>query len=560
VLLGAKWGDSGQLFTIFAPGIGFMLLYFTHVWIHLSLGRPDRWLRWGFVDLAATTIFLLIGLHWKAQGIAAAWVVSYWVLALPALWYASKPIGLGISEVVGVIWQYVVAALVSGASGYLLIKAIPALRMKPGLAGAITHLSEVSVLFLVFYLLGVIVLHRGLAPIYQVMSLVREMTARVGREPSPGEKAADWRMEDRGRQGWPSDAAAPLVSILIPAYNAREWIGDTLRSALAQTWPNIEIIVVDDGSTDDTAAVAQEFEGQCVKVVTQKNQGAAAARNTAYSQCHGDYIQWLDADDLLAPDKIERQMEVLGPNGSKSLLLSGAWGKFMYRFRHAKFDPTGLWCDLAPAEWLHRKLEQNIYMQTATWLVSRELTEAAGPWDPRLLGDDDGEYFCRVLMASEGTWFVRASQVYYRSFGYDSLGYVGLSMRKCEAHWLSMQLHIKYLRSLEDTPRSRAACMQYLRNCLIYFYPEKSAIVEQTEAIARELGDRLGEPILSWKYVWLKDLFGWEFAKEVQVAMRKVRWRVARKLDGMLFKTEMLQEQPEQTVRRVRMQRDRVPI
>jgi glycosyltransferase involved in cell wall biosynthesis len=105
----------------------------------------------------------------------------------------------------------------------------------------------------------------------------------------------------------------PLVSILIPAYKAQEWIVDTLRSALAQTWPRIEIIVVDDGSTDPTLAIARQFESESVRVISQKNQGAAAARNKALSLCHGDYIQSLDADDLLASDKIAKQMEVLAP-------------------------------------------------------------------------------------------------------------------------------------------------------------------------------------------------------------------------------------------------------
>src|ERR1041385_4381684 len=94
----------------------------------------------------------------------------------------------------------------------------------------------------------------------------------------------------------------PLVSILIPAYNAEQWIGDAIRSAIDQTWDHKEIIVVDDGSTDRTLAAAKRFESPLVRVVSQKNQGAAAARNLAFSLSKGDYIQWLDADDLLAPD------------------------------------------------------------------------------------------------------------------------------------------------------------------------------------------------------------------------------------------------------------------
>src|ERR1700761_9459971 len=100
----------------------------------------------------------------------------------------------------------------------------------------------------------------------------------------------------------------PLVSILIPAYNAEKWLVDTLESAIAQTWPQKEIIVVDDGSTDRTLAIARHFERSAVRVVTQPNQGAAAARNKAFSLSRGEYIQWLDADDLLSSEKVEHQM------------------------------------------------------------------------------------------------------------------------------------------------------------------------------------------------------------------------------------------------------------
>ena len=76
----------------------------------------------------------------------------------------------------------------------------------------------------------------------------------------------------------------PLVSILIPAFNAEAWIADTIQSALDQTWPEKEIIVVDDGSSDQTLAIARKFTGDGVIVISQKNLGAATARNAAYSK------------------------------------------------------------------------------------------------------------------------------------------------------------------------------------------------------------------------------------------------------------------------------------
>jgi glycosyltransferase involved in cell wall biosynthesis len=330
-------------------------------------------------------------------------------------------------------------------------------------------------------------------------------------------------------------ATQPLVSILIPAYNAEEWIAESLGSVLAQTWENKEIIVVDDGSKDRTVEVARQFENQGVRVIRQENKGAAAARNTAFSLSKGDYIQWLDADDLLAPDKISKQMELVRQGVGKRTALSGAYGIFMFRTHGTQFIPTELWCNrMSPAEWLVRKMSQNLYMQTATWLISRELTEAAGPWDTRLLGDDDGEYFCRVLMASDEVLFVPDARVFYRCFGYNTLSYLG-DTRKIEAHWLSMKLHIAYLRRLEQSKRVNAACVQYLHNWLLSFYPEHTEIVNEAQQMATEMGGELGVPSLSWKYRWIKQLFGWRTAKTAQRILRKQRWAFQRRVYKLLY-------------------------
>jgi len=326
----------------------------------------------------------------------------------------------------------------------------------------------------------------------------------------------------------------PLVSILIPAYNAGEWIEDTLWSAVGQNWDRKEIIVVDDGSTDETLAIARQFESGSVRVFTQENQGAAAARNRALSLSEGDYIQWLDADDLLSSDKVALQMEGLRQLASKRTLSSSPWGRFLFRSQRSEFTPTPLWCDLPPVEWLLRKMGQNLHMQTATWLVSRELTEAAGPWDTQLLGDDDGEYFCRVLLASDGVRFVPDAKVYYRASGPSSLSFIGHSHKKLEAQWRSMQLHVGYLRSLEDSERTRTACVQYLQNWLIYFYPERLDVVRQAHQLAADVGGKLEVPRLSWKYSWIEKVFGWRVAKRAQVFLPAVRWSVERFGDKLL--------------------------
>jgi glycosyltransferase involved in cell wall biosynthesis len=328
----------------------------------------------------------------------------------------------------------------------------------------------------------------------------------------------------------------PLVSILIPAYNAEEFIADTLRSAQAQTWLDKEIIVVDDGSADQTLAIARRFESKEVKVVTQANQGAAAARNTAFSLCQGDYIQWLDADDLLSPDKVERQM--VAARNDRRTLLSCAWGRFLYRPAHAQFLPSALWCDLTPVEWLLRKMAGNLHMQTATWLVSRELSEAAGPWNVLLKSDDDGEYFCRVLLASDDVRFVPEARVYYRMAGFSRLSYIGYSEPKMVAQLESMKRHIGYLRSLEDSGRVRAACLNYLRTWSPHFYPERMDLFGAAQQMAAELGGQLAMPKTSWKYAWIQALLGWRAAKRVQLHYNEVKWSLLRQWDKMLFQLE----------------------
>jgi len=330
----------------------------------------------------------------------------------------------------------------------------------------------------------------------------------------------------------------PLVSILIPAFNAEQWIGDCLRCAVSQTWPHKEIIVVDDGSKDQTLAIAKHFESTFLKVCTQENQGAAATRNNAFAMCQGDYVQWLDADDLMSPGKTETQMEIVERYKNNRLLISSAWGLFMHRPYRAHFTPSPLWQDLTPVEWLMRKMENNIYMQTATWLVSRKLAETAGPWDTRLLGDDDGEFFCRVLLASEGTRFVPEAKVYYRQAGAGSLSYIGFSNRKLEAQWISMKLHIKYLCSLQDDERARAACVTYMQNWMSCFYPERLDIYREAEELAKSLGGELKVPRLSWKYSWIDSLAGRSKAKQAQVFLPRIKWSLIQSWDRALFQVQ----------------------
>jgi glycosyltransferase involved in cell wall biosynthesis len=328
---------------------------------------------------------------------------------------------------------------------------------------------------------------------------------------------------------------ADLVSILIPAYNAQQWIGATIQSALDQTWPTTEIIIVDDGSLDDTLSTARRFASKSVKVVTQVNAGAAAARNSAFTLAQGSYIQWLDADDLLAPHKIAAQMQLAKSYSDRRALFSSPWAYFMYRPRAAKFTPTALWQDLSPVDWIVHKWTKTLHMQTATWLVSRELSDAAGPWNTELLGDDDGEYFARVVLASTGIRFSSDAGVLYRIVDAGRLSHIGQSRAKLEAQLASMRLQIGYILAVEDSPRVRAAVISYLQAWLPYFHPERPDLVQQIHALASTVGGRLKPAHIGSKYTLVDRVFGRATAKKLQLHYRHHKTSVLRSWDKLML-------------------------
>ena len=334
----------------------------------------------------------------------------------------------------------------------------------------------------------------------------------------------------------PTKPAVPLVSIVIPAYNAERWIAQSLSSAMAQTWPRKEIIVVDDGSTDRTAEIARKLATREVQVVSTENRGMSAAVNLGLRLSRGDYIQELDSDDLISPDKIERQIGALRPSDSRRVLLSSPWGYFYHRPWRARFVRNSLWQDLSPTEWLLRKLGENLHMQNATWLVSRELAEAAGPWNESLNYDQDGEYFTRVLAVSDGVRFVPEGRVYYRTGGLGRISFIGTSERKKESLLVSMAAHVRCLRGLEDSPRVRVACLSYLQNWYWHFVPDRPDLAAELQRMAGELGGALQPATLRPKYAWLVPLVGRRAATWAQTYLPQTRQTVASSWDLAMYR------------------------
>jgi PST family polysaccharide transporter len=176
LILGPGWNETARIFAFFGPGIGVMLLYGTHGWIHLSIGRPDRWFRWGVIEFLCTGGLFVIALPLGPSGIALAWTVSFFALMPAALWYAGRPIGFHLAPILSVVWKYFVASVASSCATAMLFHVMPILAASPGAFGAFAHIVSVSMVFLLLYLGTVVALHRGFEPIRQAARIIRHLT------------------------------------------------------------------------------------------------------------------------------------------------------------------------------------------------------------------------------------------------------------------------------------------------------------------------------------------------------------------------------------------------
>lgn len=310
------------------------------------------------------------------------------------------------------------------------------------------------------------------------------------------------------------------VSVIIPSYNAEKYIEQTILSALNQTWKNIEIIVVDDGSDDKSYFIAKAFSSERVKVYKNPGKGACAARNFGYMQSKGDLIQFLDADDLLSPHKIESQIRVW--NNNEGVLLNGRWGRF---YTNDPMKENILWGpdkslqnDLQPLDWI---LANNM-SQTACWLTPRKLIEKAGLWNESLLLNQDGEFFTRIVANSSFVKFCNDAKVFYRSGLNSSITSNQVIKTKVESKLKSLLLIEETIFTLEVSERTKLLSSNNYLNLLYLIYPRYPDIVED---LFRKI-DELGGGNLPFNSTPLTEkvarVIGWKMAKRIRYLLGRV--------------------------------------
>jgi len=279
-----------------------------------------------------------------------------------------------------------------------------------------------------------------------------------------------------------------LVSIIIPAYNAENFIEETIHSALNQTYKNIEIIVVDDCSTDNTLSKAKKFEEKGVIVVSKKNSGASDTRNKGFLLSKGDYIQYLDADDLLSPEKIENQLNYFAQFGDQ-IIVSSQWDRFAdNHLSETQFPERFLDRDWdSPIEWLINSWMGKGMAQTSIWLTPRALIQGAGEWNTKMLGNDDGEFFCRVLLKAKKIYFCKDAYVYYRSNITNSLSQRP-GRKNVEALLGSYSLYKKHILEVENSDRVKLALKQNFISFIYTYYDDYPEFVEIAKNEIQDLG------------------------------------------------------------------------
>jgi glycosyltransferase involved in cell wall biosynthesis len=315
----------------------------------------------------------------------------------------------------------------------------------------------------------------------------------------------------------------PLISVLMPAYNAEKYIEEAIESVFAQTYTNFELIIVNDGSSDATAKILEQYSDRAT-IITQENKGQCAACNRAFKESSGDFIKFFDADDILSPDMLEKQAAVLQRN-NECVALS-AWARFYNDAPDtAVLQDLACFRDSEPLEWLIASFENGLnMMQCALWLIPRSVLLRAGLWDERLSLINDFDFIIRVLLASRGVRFVEGPCMYYRS-GLDQSLSGSYSRQACESAFLSTELGVSTIITAENSARTRRIAALCFQSWAYVFYPAYPDLTEAAEQKVEAYGGSDYQLAGGSVFRCLSKLLGWKCAKRIRHLVHALGWQ-----------------------------------
>jgi glycosyltransferase involved in cell wall biosynthesis len=318
----------------------------------------------------------------------------------------------------------------------------------------------------------------------------------------------------------------PLVSICMPAYNAAKYIDETLESIFNQTYKNIEIVIVNDGSTDDTAKVLEKYaDRQNVRIIHTENRGQSAAANTAYYHSYGEYIKFFDADDIMNPEHIGAQVKraVERPD-----CISFCEVRRFYNddLSSALIEPKANWKDLPPVEWMVIDHGNGLGMMAAwMFLIPRRILDRSGLWNEALSLINDYEFSPRFLLLAKEVLFTPEAVVFYRSGLSGSLSQSFSKARLLSAFTALEATHQRLIQR-DDSDAVRAALAQIWHLWVHQFYLDDMLLYKKAKRYLAELGNY---PNLYFQRVAsrTRKLLGWKAHKRISRMLGKIKSRIS---------------------------------
>jgi glycosyltransferase involved in cell wall biosynthesis len=286
------------------------------------------------------------------------------------------------------------------------------------------------------------------------------------------------------------------VSVIIPAYNASKYISKTIESVINQDYNNLEILIVDDGSIDNTKEIVEWFCKIDHRIIYlyQENRGCSAAKNTGLANATGEFIQYLDADDILSLDKISAQMSILRLTPNKVVICRTMTFSTMPELNEKmEVDTEFLFSTLDSVGFICKLYIGCAMIQPNAFLISKNIANLGGPWDEKISPstDEDSEYFLRVMLNSDGIIFCSEGVNFYRS----DRNVISLSRQITRGHVENALLGINKrafeLLLFEKSKRTLEAIMSLYSNFIYMYYDLYPDLCSSAIGEARKYGKKI---------------------------------------------------------------------
>jgi len=302
----------------------------------------------------------------------------------------------------------------------------------------------------------------------------------------------------------------------MPLYNAEMYVAEAIQSVINQTYTNWELIIVNDGSTDNSLAVAKQFETDKIKVHNQENKGASAARNHGFSLSKGEYIKFFDADDIINPEMLENQISLAVDNPNS--VIAGKWGRFYNDdLGTLKIRKEECWVDMLPIDWIQSSWKNAQTMtQPGIFLIPKKNIELAGLWNDKLSLVDDMEFYTKNILAAKKVLFCEKSILYYRS-GMGANALSGKKSRKSvESYFLAIELSTSYLLAKVVSPLSKLCSANLWQGFVYEYYIQQPDLVKKAYKKIQELGGSDLKFSSGGLTKILSTLFGWKWTLKIK--------------------------------------------